>query len=1012
MIPLLVTGLPVGAMYGLAALGLVVVHRATRNVDLSLGAVATAAAFTYSRLSSEASLPAGLAVLGALAVAAVLGLAGAVVARLLGPDRPLAAAVASLALGGLVLATCTAAFGSATQFVAPLLPGVQVEVAGAVLSGHQLAVLGVAALVVLAGAVLLRGTATGMAWTAVAADRVGASVVGIPVRRTEVSSYVAAALLSGVGGILLAPLLFLDTVQLTIFFLVKPFVAAVVAGLASLPGALAAGLAIGVLEGLSVRVQNVPGLGETVPFALLALALWRRERRTRETPGTTLDGSPSRLPGAGRVWPAAALVVGLLVVGPHQTAYQATITQLAGVTALLAATHVVMTGWTGQLSLAQPALAGIGAITAARLGAEADLVFPFTLAAGAVAGAAGAALVGSLAALRSTGLRFAAVTLAFSAACAGTLFLWTPFAGQPENRSLATPSIGSLGLSGARYTWVVVTAVALAFAALRALARSRWGAGLIATREHERVAVALGVPAGAARWLAFTVTGGLAGLAGALSASQLQTVAVEQFHPLTALPLLSAAAVGGFESLWGAVLGAAFLTLAPEALRHTAAPSVALFVAPAALLCTVLVRPGGITSLVRARSRRRRIGMAADENRTAGAALVVDGLRVNYGDFKAVDGVELSAAPGEIVALIGPNGAGKTTVLDAISGFVRPAAGRLAVGDSDLASRPARGRAAAGVVRTFQSGGLFPRLTLEENVDLARRWHRLPPAPDEFFVANGLDAYAGRPARALPHGTARVGEILRAVSLHPSVLLLDEPAAGLSRKESEALIHLVRDTAGDAAVLLVEHDQHAVALADRAVVLHQGRVLASGPPEVALAHPDVVAAYLGTPAEFTAEVTGMQRSIVGFHQDDDGDWVAELSCLHTQHLRHRPPFQERAWVLDDAERAARIGAELSCPLCDRAEMPDGLVLARTAGPFDEATMPAGLRTWHRVADATWGCLCVLEGSLTLTFDLAPPLEIRLEEGARQPIPPGLRHLVALDGPARFAVEFHVGGRHE
>ena len=88
-------------------------------------------------------------------------------------------------------------------------------------------------------------------------------------------------------------------------------------------------------------------------------------------------------------------------------------------------------------------------------------------------------------------------------------------------------------------------------------------------------------------------------------------------------------------------------------------------------------------------------------------------------------------------------------------------------------------------------------------------------------------------------------------------------------------------------------------------------------------------------------------------------------------------------------------------------MPEGLVLTRTAGPFDADTVPAGLRTWHRVADATWGLLCVLEGSLTITFELAQPLSIRLEEGARQPIPPGVRHLVTLDGPARFAVEFYV-----
>lgn len=149
----------------------------------------------------------------------------------------------------------------------------------------------------------------------------------------------------------------------------------------------------------------------------------------------------------------------------------------------------------------------------------------------------------------------------------------------------------------------------------------------------------------------------------------------------------------------------------------------------------------------------------------------------------------------------------------------------------------------------------------------------------------------------------------------------------------------------------------------------------------------------------------MQRSIVGFHQDDHGDWVAELSCLHNQHLRHQPPFQERGWVLDDAAREDRMGAELDCPLCDRAEMPDGLVLARTAGPFDAETLPAGLRSRHLVADRTWACLTVLEGSVSLWMESDPPLVARLEAGGRQPIPPGLPHSVTIDRPALLVVEF-------
>src|SRR6476469_5469708 len=97
------------------------------------------------------------------------------------------------------------------------------------------------------------------------------------------------------------------------------------------------------------------------------------------------------------------------------------------------------------------------------------------------------------------------------------------------------------------------------------------------------------------------------------------------------------------------------------------------------------------------------------------------------------------------------------------------------------------------------------------------------------------------------------------------------------------------------------------------------------------------------------------RTIEGFHRDEAGDWIAELSCLHGQHVRHRPPFWDRPWVLDPAGRAAHVGERLDCPLCDRAELPDGLVTVRTAGPFDEKTLPAALRRDHLVAAHTWAC---------------------------------------------------------
>ena len=148
----------------------------------------------------------------------------------------------------------------------------------------------------------------------------------------------------------------------------------------------------------------------------------------------------------------------------------------------------------------------------------------------------------------------------------------------------------------------------------------------------------------------------------------------------------------------------------------------------------------------------------------------------------------------------------------------------------------------------------------------------------------------------------------------------------------------------------------------------------------------------------------MRRRCVGFHQDDDGDWVAELECLHGQHQRHQPPFQDRAWVLSEEGRASRIGADFDCPLCDRAEPPDGLVLARTAGPWDQATLPAGLRREHRVGARTWGVLRVLSGSLSI--DLLGRRR-HLDAGDEQPIPPDVPHLLTLEGDVRLEVDFLV-----
>jgi tellurite resistance-related uncharacterized protein len=149
----------------------------------------------------------------------------------------------------------------------------------------------------------------------------------------------------------------------------------------------------------------------------------------------------------------------------------------------------------------------------------------------------------------------------------------------------------------------------------------------------------------------------------------------------------------------------------------------------------------------------------------------------------------------------------------------------------------------------------------------------------------------------------------------------------------------------------------------------------------------------------------MERSIVGFDQDDAGEWVARLSCLHGQHVRHQPPFRPAPWVLEEADRAARVGSMLDCPLCDRAELPADLRVVRATALWDERTMPAGLRRSHRVAPGVWGRLQVRKGQLRFRADTYPPLDVAVAPGTEQAIPPEVEHEVEPLGEVSFLIEF-------
>lgn len=154
-------------------------------------------------------------------------------------------------------------------------------------------------------------------------------------------------------------------------------------------------------------------------------------------------------------------------------------------------------------------------------------------------------------------------------------------------------------------------------------------------------------------------------------------------------------------------------------------------------------------------------------------------------------------------------------------------------------------------------------------------------------------------------------------------------------------------------------------------------------------------------------LNGVQRTIIDYYQDDDDDWVAELSCGHNQHVRHNPPWQERPWIVNAAGRADRVGKPLECPLCDRAELPGNLRLVRTSREWNEQSMPRGLSRSHRLSAGTWGRIDVRAGCLQFWLDTQPSVTIELGPGARQPIPPEMDHEVRPLGSVRFSLDFLV-----
>lgn len=418
------------------------------------------------------------------------------------------------------------------------------------------------------------------------------------------------------------------------------------------------------------------------------------------------------------------------------------------------------------------------------------------------------------------------------------------------------------------------------------LSRSRLGRAWRSLREDETAAEAIGVPAIKVKLLAYVMGAMIGAMAGMFFSARFGTVDPTSFTYFTSVMLLIVVIVGGMGSIPGMVLGAVVVIVLPEVLRPISDYRLLIFAL--ALVVLMLVRPQGLWPVGRTRRGAFTAPPAGAEevaravpSEHSEVLLKVAGLRHRFGGVTAVDDVSFEIRTGEIVSIIGPNGAGKTTVFNCITGLVVPEAGTMLLhGERSLVGMKPHKIVSLGLARTFQGIRLFGGMSVADNalVGLVAHQGRVlsrhgllsrTTARDRRVAWRWLE-FVGLADRAhlfaseLSYGDRRRLEIARALVSGPSLLLLDEPAAGTNPTEKRELMALVRQVRDSGvAVVLIEHDMGLVmGLSDRVIVLDMGRVIAEGPPALVQDDQRVIDAYLGREDDESTETID---EVLGWH---------------------------------------------------------------------------------------------------------------------------------------------------